>query len=151
MGTGSMALWLRVLTALAEDPSGVPSTHSRQLITTHYFHPRRSDALSWPLRVPADTWQTYRHTQYVKISLLVLLLEKTNIRKKKKVERFRISVFSSVPFLHPFLCVHTWGLAFTCVCRGVWKSILPLSLSAYVCVCVCMYGYVCTCVCVTGN
>lgn len=47
--------WPRVLDALAEDPSLIPSTHIRQPWTTNNSSSRGSNAVSWRSWIPAPT------------------------------------------------------------------------------------------------
>lgn len=48
-----MVNWLREYPAVAEDPSSVHSTYSRELTVTHNFSSRESDTHFWPLLVTA--------------------------------------------------------------------------------------------------
>lgn len=54
-GAGEMAQWLGVHSALTEDWSSYPSTHSRQLTITCSSGAIGADALCWLLQVPAFT------------------------------------------------------------------------------------------------
>lgn len=53
-----MAQWLKVLTALLEAPSSVPSTHIGKLITAYNFSFGRLEAL-WLPWACTHTWLTY--------------------------------------------------------------------------------------------
>ena len=53
--------WLRVLAALAEDPSLAPDTWWLINIWTSGF--KASDALSWPLQVPDPQHAVHKYTQ----------------------------------------------------------------------------------------
>lgn len=64
-GTGAREVveWLRVLTALLEDPSSVPSSHIGWLTATCNSCSRGSSAIFWPLRslhMPVHA-HTYTH------------------------------------------------------------------------------------------